>query len=69
MTRGVAGDKIRASGGNVSSSVTKKTDYVIAGEGAGSKLDDARTLDVPVLSEEQLLELLRGSPKSSEVQR
>ena len=58
MARGKAADEIRARGGNVTSAVTKKTDYVIAGESAGSKLDDARALGIPVLDEEQFLALL-----------
>jgi DNA ligase (NAD+) len=51
-------ERIIAAGGKVSSSVSKKTDYVVAGENAGSKLDDAQRLNVKVLDEAQLAELL-----------
>ena len=58
MSRSEAQEKIRTLGGNVGSSVSKKTDYVIAGPGAGSKLDDAKSLGVTVLSEAEYMTML-----------
>jgi len=58
MSRNQAQDKIRALGGNVSSSVSRKTDFVIAGPGAGSKLDDAKKYGVRVVSESEFLAMV-----------
>ncbi len=60
LTREEAGALIEAAGGKVSGSVSKKTDYVVAGEEAGSKLDKARTLGVPVIDEDGLRQLLES---------
>jgi len=57
-TRDEAGEMIKARGGKVSSSVSKKTDYVVAGEAAGSKLTKAESLGVTVIDEAGLLRLL-----------
>ena len=64
LSRDQARALIRAAGGSVTSSVTGKTDYVVAGEEAGSKLEAARTLGVPVLNEAELLVLLQGAEVS-----
>jgi len=60
LSRDDAKDRIEAAGGKVSGSVSKKTHFVVAGEEAGSKLDKARELGIPLLDEEGLLAMLAG---------
>jgi DNA ligase (NAD+) len=61
MTREEASARIEAAGGKVSSGVSKKTHYVLAGADAGSKLEKAIKLGVPVIGEGELLAMLDGS--------
>jgi DNA ligase (NAD+) len=60
LTRDEAKQRIEDAGGKVSGSVSKKTSYVVAGEEAGSKLEKAQELKVPILDEAGLLKLLEG---------
>lgn len=55
-----AEEAIRAAGGKVSGSVSKRTDYVVAGENAGSKLTKAQELGIPVVDEDGFRRLLAG---------
>jgi DNA ligase (NAD+) len=61
LTREEASAKIESAGGKVASSVSKKTSYVLAGSDAGSKLEKANTLKVPVIGEAELLAMLGGA--------
>lgn len=59
MSRDEAKEKIESLGGKTGSSVTSKTDYVIVGKDAGSKLAKAKALGIPTLSEEEFLKMLK----------
>ena len=59
FTRDEATDKIELFGGKVSGSVSKKTSYVVVGENAGSKEKKARELNIPILSEDEFLEMIQ----------
>jgi DNA ligase (NAD+) len=61
LTRDEAKKRIEEAGGKVAGSVSKKTSYVVAGEEAGSKLDKAHDLKVPVIDEAGLLQMLAQS--------
>ena len=58
MSRDEASALIKSNGGKVSGSVSGKTDYVVAGEAAGSKLTKATALGVKIISEEDLLAMI-----------
>jgi len=66
MTRPQADALVQSLGGRTSGSVSSKTDYVVAGEAAGSKLEKAQRLKVSVLTEDEFLELTSLSPAESE---
>jgi DNA ligase (NAD+) len=60
VTRDEAARRLEAAGARIAGSVSKKTDYVLAGEAAGSKLEKAKSLGVETVSWERMLELLKG---------
>ena len=59
FTREEAQEMVEKRGGKASGSVSKKTTYVVAGEAAGSKLRKAQELGIPVLTEDEFLDLLQ----------
>uniref|UniRef100_UPI004026F664 BRCT domain-containing protein n=1 Tax=Eubacterium sp. TaxID=142586 RepID=UPI004026F664 len=59
FTRAEASKIIEEFGGKTSSSVSKKTSFVLAGEAAGSKLDKANALGIEIISEEQFKEMIK----------
>ena len=65
FTREEAKEKIQSLGGRVTSTISKKTDYLVAGDSAGSKLDKARQLGIPVLDEEALQKLIESPSAGS----
>jgi DNA ligase (NAD+) len=60
LTRAIAEARIKELGGSVGSSVSRKTNYLVAGEDAGSKLEQAKTLGTPILSEDEFLKMVGG---------
>jgi DNA ligase (NAD+) len=68
LSRDEAGEAVRQAGGKVTSSVSKKTDFVVAGENAGSKYDKAVELGVPVLDEAAFRTLLTQGPDAVRTQ-
>jgi DNA ligase (NAD+) len=65
FSRDEAGEAIRAAGGKVTSSVSKKTSFVVAGENAGSKYDKAVELGVPILDQAAFRVLLDQGPDAA----
>jgi DNA ligase (NAD+) len=66
LTRDEAKKRIEDAGGKTAGSVSKKTSYLVAGEEAGSKLDKARELNIPILDEPGLLTLLELGPPANQ---
>ena len=66
LSRDEVSDLIRRAGGKVTGSVSKNTDYLLAGEEAGSKLDKAKELGVKILTEKDFMDLLGSKPKPNQ---
>jgi DNA ligase (NAD+) len=65
LTREEAMARIEQAGGKTAGSVSKKTNYVVAGEEAGSKLEKARELKIQVIDEAELLAILQHGPANN----
>lgn len=61
LPREEAKKRIEAAGGKVASAISKKTNFLVAGDDPGSKLDKARSLDIPIIDEQMLLRMLDGA--------
>ena len=61
LSREKAKERVESLGGAATSTVSKKTDYVVAGEDPGSKFEKAKSLGVAILDEEGFLKLIRGA--------
>jgi DNA ligase (NAD+) len=66
MTRDQAAEEIRARGGSIGSAISKNTDYLVAGENTGTKIEKAKELNVPIMSEQQFLQRLGGKRENAE---
>jgi DNA ligase (NAD+) len=60
FSREEAGDKITSLGGKVTLAISNKTDYVVAGDKPGTKLDKAKTLGIKIINEKEFIEMLNG---------
>jgi DNA ligase (NAD+) len=69
LSRDEASALIREAGGNVTGSVSKNTNYLLAGEEAGSKLEKAKELGIKIFTEKEFLDLLGSKPKPSQKQQ